>query len=221
MLKQEGFFWNGKKLVCMEICWTEKRLAHVCFYMTLCAKKMIVKKLFPMKNTKAWEIICVCNYISNGPFASQWHQCVGKSTSLHSYRKSPNRKDVCSAVSATEWYCPLLAVMPTSRIREYVALGGVLCSHLLVMSLFKTELVHKIGGGFLGFGLEVMVLKWDRKQLCLLFEVEITGLFPGWSFPRCSGFQLSAQELFIVVPTGDTSSKLMNNIAPTGAWENQ
>lgn len=66
----------------MEICWAEKSFAHVDYNMTICAKKMIVKELLPMKSTKAWEIICVCNCISSGPFASQWHQCVGKSTSL-------------------------------------------------------------------------------------------------------------------------------------------
>lgn len=81
----------------MEICWTEKRFAHVYFYMTLCAKKMIVKELFAMKNTKAWEIICVCNYISNGPFASQ---CVGKNTSLYSDREFPKRKAKLEKMSA-------------------------------------------------------------------------------------------------------------------------
>lgn len=87
---------------------------------------------------------------------------MGKSTSLYSNRKFPKRKvklENMSAVLSVPQYLPPLAVMLTSKMREYAALGGVLCSHLLVMSLFKTELVDKIGGGFLGFGLKIMVLK--------------------------------------------------------------
>lgn len=57
-----------------------------------CCQENNCEGVLPMKNTKAWEIICVCNYLSNFYLQSQWHQLVGDGISLYSYRKFPKRK---------------------------------------------------------------------------------------------------------------------------------